>query len=81
MKGVISLGLCLHVKILIAFLEDNGYKFIRAKGTAHHIYSNGKISIPVPIHGKKDIGEILIMQILRETNISKNDLLMWLGRK
>jgi predicted RNA binding protein YcfA (HicA-like mRNA interferase family) len=30
------------------FLEENGYKFVRAKGGSHHIYSNGTHSVPIP---------------------------------
>lgn len=75
------MGLCLSAKIFIDFLEFKEYRFIRAKGGSHHIYGNGKISVPIPIHGNKDLGEVLIRQILRETGISKNELLEWLGRK
>ena len=65
---------------LIRFLEDNGYKFVRAKGGSHHIYGNGIDSIPIPIHGSKDFGENFIMMVLRETGISKSDLLNYLER-
>jgi len=75
------MGLCISAVKLIKFLEFMGYRFIRSRGTSHSIYGNGYISVPVPIHGKKDIGEDLIRQILRETSISKNELLKWLGRK
>ena len=75
------MGLCISASRLIKFLEFKGYKFIRSRGTSHNIYGNGYISVPVPIHGKKDIGEDLIRQILRETSINKNELLKWLGRK
>lgn len=74
------MGLCLKTKELIKFLEFNGYVFIRSKGGSHHIYYKDGISIPIPIHGNKDIGENLIRQILREANISKKTLLEWLGR-
>ena len=75
------MGLCISANKLIEFLEFKGYRFIRSKGTSHNIYGNGNISVPIPIHGKKDIGEDLIRQILRETAINKNELLEWLGRK
>ena len=65
---------------LIRFLENNGYKFARAKGGSHHIYSNGIHSVPVPIHGSKDFGEDFLRMILRETKISKRDLLNYLER-
>ena len=65
---------------LIRFLESYGYKFIRSKGTSHHVYNNGSHSVPIPIHGSKDFGEDFINIILRETGINKKDLLNYLGR-
>jgi len=65
---------------LIRFLECKGYKFIRAKGGSHHIYSNGFHSVPIPIHTNKDFGEDFIRMILREIGVSKSDLLNYLGR-
>ena len=74
------LGLTMKPLELIRFLESNGYKFVRAKGGSHHMYSNGIHSVPIPIHGKKDFGEDFIRMILRETGINKNDLLIYLKR-
>jgi predicted RNA binding protein YcfA (HicA-like mRNA interferase family) len=74
------MGLCLPPKTMIKFLEVNGYQYIRSRGTSHHIYGNGKVSVPVPIHGSKDFGEILIRQILSESGLTKKQLLNWLGR-
>ena len=65
---------------MIKFLEMNGYRFLRAKGGSHHIYSNGINSVPIPIHGSKDFGEDLIRMILRETGIGKNKLMNYLKR-
>jgi len=65
---------------LIKFLEANGYKFIRAKGGSHHIYSNGINPIPIPIHGSKDFGEDFIRIVLREAKLSKSELLNYLKR-
>ena len=74
------MGLTMKPLELIKFLEVNGYKFIRAKGGSHHVYSNGSNSIPIPIHGSKDFGEDFIRMVLREAGISKKDLLEYLGR-
>ena len=74
------MGLTMKPRELIKFLESSGYKFARAKGGSHHIYSNGTHSVPIPIHGSKDFGEDFIRMILRETGISKNDLLNYLKR-
>ncbi len=67
-------------KELIKFLEINGYKFIRSKGSSHHIYSNGMNSIPIPIHGSQDFGEDFIRIVLREAGIDKKTLLIYLNR-
>ena len=73
-------GLTMKPHELIKFLENHGYNFVRSKGTSHRIYSNGSHSVPIPIHGSKDFGEDFIRIILRETGISKKDLLNYLGR-
>ena len=72
------LGLTMNPREMIKFLESQNYKFLRVKGTSHHIYSNGIHSVPIPIHGSKDFGVDFIMMILRETGISKSDLLDYL---
>ena len=74
------MGLTMKPRELIKFLEFNGYEFVRAKGGSHHIYSDGTHSIPIPIHGSKDFGEDFIRMILRETGISKRNLLEYLKR-
>ena len=74
------MGLTMKPVELVRFLEKYGYSFVRSKGTSHHIYSNGIHSVPIPIHGSKDFGEDFIRIILRETGISKKELLKYLGR-
>ena len=74
------MGLAIKPREMIRFLEENGYSFVRAKGGSHHIYSNGTHSVPVPIHGSKDFGEDLIRMMLRETGLSKKELLKHLKR-
>ena len=74
------MGLTMKPRELVKFLEVNGYNFVRAKGGSHHIYSNGINSVPIPIHGSKDFGEDFIRMVLRETGISKSDLMKYLNR-
>ena len=74
-----TLGLTIKPRELIKFLEVNGYRFVRTKGS-HYIYSNGVYSIPVSIHGGKDFNEGFIRLILRETGLKKRDLLDYLKR-
>ena len=74
------MGLTVKPRELINFLESNGYVFLRAKGGSHHIYGNGVNSVPIPIHGNMDFGEIFIRIILRETGLTKKKLLKFLNR-
>jgi mRNA interferase HicA len=74
------MGLCLSRQTVIEFLESRGFKYVRSRGTSHRIYGKGGITVPVPVHGKKDIGEELIQRILRESGLTKQELLNWLGR-
>ena len=74
------MGLTMKPQEMINFLESNGYKFIRSKGSSHHIYGNGERSIPVPIHDSKDFGEDFIRMVLREAGIDKGELVKYLKR-
>jgi predicted RNA binding protein YcfA (HicA-like mRNA interferase family) len=74
------MGLCLSRQTVIEFLEAHGFAYERSRGTSHRIYRSGGISIPIPIHGKKDFGEELIRRILKESGLTKQELLHWLGR-
>ena len=77
---VSALGLTMKPRELTTFLEGKGYKFLRAQGGSHHIYSNGTYSVPIPIHGSKDFGEDFIRMVLKEAKINKSDLLNYLKR-
>jgi mRNA interferase HicA len=74
------MGLCLSKQTVIEFLESRGFKYIRSRGTSHRIYGKDGITVPVPAHGKKDLGEELIRRILKESGLTKQDLVSWLGR-
>jgi len=74
------MGLVMKPRELVRFLENQGYEFIRARGGSHHIYGKGNHSLPIPIHPGKDFDEDFIRKILRETGISKGELLRYLGR-
>jgi predicted RNA binding protein YcfA (HicA-like mRNA interferase family) len=56
-------------------LEENGWHLDRIKGS-HHIYKNDllKKSVPIPIHGKRDLGKGLFYKILKECGIDRDDL-------
>ena len=75
------MGLCLPRRKIVEFLKANGFAFVRSRGTSHHIYSNGRYTVPIPVHGKNDLGETLIARILVESGLPKRELEKWLGRQ
>ena len=74
------MGLTIKPKEMVKFLESKGYKFVRARGSSHHIYSDGKHTVSVPIHGGREFDESLIKKILKEAKIQKSSLLRYLNR-
>ena len=74
------MGLTLKPKELIKFLESNGYKFIRARGSSHHIYSDGTHTVSIPVHGGREFSEKFIRRILRQININIDRLINYLNR-
>lgn len=64
-----------NAKEIIKVLEENGWYLDRIKGS-HHIYKNDqlKTSVPIPIHGNRDLGKGLFYKILKACNIDKDDL-------
>ena len=55
---------------LISLLKQNGFFFLRAKGS-HHIYYNHEtgITVVVPVHGGKDLKKGTFLKILKHANI------------
>ena len=63
----------LNPKYLIKILEQNGFVFLRAKGS-HQLYHNaatGKTVI-VPVHGGKDMKKGTFPAILKQADIDKS---------
>lgn len=58
-------------KELLKILKSNGWVLDRISGSHHIMIKNGKRSIPVPIHGKKDIPKGLTFFILKQAGIKK----------
>ncbi len=62
-------------KELIKILNGFGFEIIRIKGSHHFIrHSDGRSTV-VPIHGKETIGAGLFHKILRDCEISVDDVL------
>ena len=55
-------------KELMNILKVNGWRFDRISGSHHIFIKEGYRSIPVPLHGNKDIGNFA-KRILREAEI------------
>ncbi|MBD3345704.1 MAG: addiction module toxin, HicA family [Chitinivibrionales bacterium] len=58
-------------KELIKILENDGWILDRISGSHHILIKEGKRSIPVPVHGKKDIPIGLAKKILKQAGIER----------
>lgn len=56
-------------KELIKKMKKNGWILDRINGSHHIMVRDGKRSIPVPVHGKKDIPKGLASAILKQAEI------------
>jgi len=74
------MGLAIKPKTLIKFLEDNGWRFIRARGTSHHIYGKEGKTASIPVHKDKDVPIGTLLSVLSATETTKKLLEEWLGR-
>lgn len=61
-------------KRLIEALEDDGWALDRIKGSHHIMVKAGRRSIPIPVHGSKDLPRGLIQAILKQAGIDKEKL-------
>jgi predicted RNA binding protein YcfA (HicA-like mRNA interferase family) len=62
-------------KEIIKVIEENGWYLDRIKGS-HHVYKNDKLqkSVPIPIHGNRDLGKGLFYKILKQCEIDREDI-------
>ncbi len=56
-------------KDLIKVLNKNGWKLDRISGSHHIMVKKNFRSIPIPIHGNKDLPNKLVKIILKQANI------------
>ena len=54
---------------LVKLLKKNGWSEDRIAGSHHIMVKAGRRSIPVPVHGKKDLPKGLIAAILKQAEI------------
>ncbi len=53
---------------IIKRLKAEGWQVVRTRGS-HHLLARGGKTIPVPVHGKKDIGIGLLKAIEKQTGV------------
>lgn len=58
-------------KELLKILKKNGWIVDRISGSHHIMIKENKRSIPVPIHGNKDLPKGLISAILKQADIKE----------
>ncbi len=63
----------LSPKRILIILKENGWILDRIKGS-HHIFVKGSESVPVPIHGNKDLKKGTFFSILKAIGIDKNEI-------
>ena len=59
---------------LIAKLERLGFQVVRIKGSHHLLrHPDGRRTV-VPVHGRETIGPGLLIKILKDTDLDRNDI-------
>lgn len=56
-------------KDVIAKLEAAGWTLRRISGSHHVMKKNGMPSVPVPVHGKRDLPTGVVCAIVRQTGV------------
>jgi predicted RNA binding protein YcfA (HicA-like mRNA interferase family) len=62
-------------KDLIKFLKKQGFVAIRTKGSHHFLQHSDGRSTTVPTHSNETIGTGLLLKILKDCEIDKNDFI------
>jgi len=55
-------------KQVIKILKREGWTVYRVRGS-HHILKKGSVKVPVPVHGKKELGKGLVSLIEKQTGV------------
>jgi predicted RNA binding protein YcfA (HicA-like mRNA interferase family) len=65
----------LEGRVVIRILEQHGFAVTRVKGSHHFVrHADGRCTV-VPVHAGETLGPGLLLQILRDTELTKEDLL------
>ena len=60
---------------LIKILYNIGFSVVRIKGSHHRLEHPDGRKTTVPVHGKETLGPGILLKILRDLDLSRNDLL------
>lgn len=58
-------------KEVIKILKKNGWQLERITGSHHIMWKDGNRSVPVPVHGKKDLGPGLLKAIFKQAGVER----------
>ena len=62
-------------KELIKILGNHGFSVVRIKGSHHFLQHHDERCTVVPVHAGETLGPGLLLKILKDTELSKDDLL------
>lgn len=65
-------------KELVRALEKAGFVVLRIKGSHHFLQHIDSRTTVIPVHGNEDIGPGLLSKILRECDMTKEELRVYL---
>jgi predicted RNA binding protein YcfA (HicA-like mRNA interferase family) len=64
----------LKAREVIKILKDHDFEVVRVKGSHHFLrHADGRCTV-VPVHTAETLGPGLLLQILRDTELTKDDL-------
>lgn len=64
---------------LIAALQKIGFYVVRQKGSHVRMKHEDNRVVSIPVHARKTIGKGLLLKILRDADLTKEDLINLLG--
>lgn len=62
-------------KELIAALEKIGFEIVRQKGSHVRLKHEDDRVVTIPVHARKPIGKGLLLKILKDANLTKDELI------
>lgn len=62
-------------KELITALEKIGFEVVRQKGSHVRMKHKDNRVVSIPVHARKSVGKGLLLKILRDADISKEELI------